>query len=187
MILTNLNYQGIGSRFAAQVVDTIVLIVLYFVVGSLMFGGPSFDVYGADAVTFGAIYLVIGFLYFAVLEGFKGATVGKMLVKIKVVREDGSPCGFGPSVVRNILRIIDGLPFLYIIGMILISRSNKKQRLGDSLGKTVVVKAGGGQMVPSYTPPSVSTPMLQKAFCINCGAEITSGVAFCPKCGAKQP
>jgi uncharacterized RDD family membrane protein YckC len=79
-------------------------------------------------------------LYYILLEGLRGATLGKKLVKIKVVREDGSACGLGPAFVRNILRIIDELPFLYIIGMILISRSNKKQRLGDRLAKTVVVK-----------------------------------------------
>jgi uncharacterized RDD family membrane protein YckC len=61
-------------------------------------------------------------------------------LKLKVVQEDGKPCGFGSEAVRTILRIIDGLPFLYIIGMIFISRSDKKQRLGDKLAKTVVVK-----------------------------------------------
>ncbi len=70
-----------------------------------------------------------------------GATLGKKVVKIKVVKEDGSACGIGPAFVRTLLRIIDGLPFLYIIGMVLIARSDKKQRLGDRVAKTVVVKA----------------------------------------------
>jgi len=181
-----LNYQGIGTRLVAQIVDSIVLLVLYFVVGAVLFGGPSFDVYGTAAVSFGAIYATLSFLYFAVLEAYKGATVGKMLVKIKVVREDGSPCGIGPAIIRNILRIVDVLPFLYIIGMIFISRSSKKQRLGDSIAKTIVVKAGGEHVATSYTPPSVPASLQQKNYCINCGAEISSGVGFCPKCGAKQ-
>jgi uncharacterized RDD family membrane protein YckC len=43
--------------------------------------------------------------------------------------------------VRNLLRIIDHLPTLYILGIILIAATDKKQRLGDMLGKTLVVKA----------------------------------------------
>jgi uncharacterized RDD family membrane protein YckC len=109
-----------------------------------------------------------------------------MVLKIKVVREDGSPCGIVPAIIRNILRIVDGLPFLYIIGMILISRSSKKQRLGDSVAKTVVVKAGGEQVAASYAPSSASMSAQPKSYCINCGAEIASGVVFCSKCGAKQ-
>jgi uncharacterized RDD family membrane protein YckC len=186
MNLSTLNYQGIGPRFVAQIVDSIVLIVLYFVVGTVLFGGPSFDVYGAAAVSFGAIYATLSFLYFTVLEAYKGATVGKMLAKIKVVREDGSPIGIGPAIIRNILRIVDALPFLYIIDMIFISRSSKKQRLGDSIAKTIVVKAGGEKLTPSYTPTSVPASLQQKSYCINCGAEMNSGVNFCPKCGTKQ-
>jgi uncharacterized RDD family membrane protein YckC len=106
-----------------------------------MSGSFNFQYSGLDAYTFLAVYGLIVFLYFLVLEGAMGATIGKKLLKLKVVREDGSACGFGPALIRNILRIVDELPFLYIIGMLLISRSDKKQRLGDKLTKTVVVKA----------------------------------------------
>jgi uncharacterized RDD family membrane protein YckC len=78
--------------------------------------------------------------YFALMEGSRGQTIGKMITKIKVVREDGRPIDMNQALVRNILRIIDGL-FAYLIGAILIWRSDKKQRLGDSVAKTVVVKA----------------------------------------------
>jgi uncharacterized RDD family membrane protein YckC len=186
MYMATLDYQGIGTRLVAQIVDSIVLFVLYFIVGAVMFGGPSFDVTGPDAMAFIGIYGILAFLYYMVLEGFKGATIGKMALKIAVVREDGSPCGIGPALIRNILRIVDGLPFLYIIGMILISRSSKKQRLGDSVAKTVVVKAGRVQAAVAYAPPSAPVSGQPKSFCLNCGAEINPGVTFCPKCGAKQ-
>ena len=152
-----------------------------------MFGGLTFDVFGAAAATFMGVYLLIFFLYYVVLEGALGATVGKMAARIKVVREDGSPCGFGPAVVRNVLRVIDVLPFLYIIGIILVSRSDKKQRLGDRLAKTVVVKSSQTASIPlpSQQPPFPSPP-LAKTFCTNCGAELFGSPGFCPKCGAKQ-
>jgi uncharacterized RDD family membrane protein YckC len=64
-----------------------------------------------------------------------------MAVKIRVVKEaDGSPITYEQSAVRNILRIIDAIIF-YLIGAILIWSSDKKQRLGDRLGHTIVVKA----------------------------------------------
>jgi uncharacterized RDD family membrane protein YckC len=96
---------------------------------------------GEAAYPFIAAYAAVAFLYYILLEGLAGATVGKRLLKLKVVRENGLPCGIGPAIVRNILRIVDELPFLYIIGMILISRSDKKQRLGDRFAKTIVIKA----------------------------------------------
>jgi ribosomal protein L40E len=125
-----------------------------------MFGGFTFEVFGFAALSFMGAYMLLFLLYFIVLEGTFGA------------------CGIGPAVIRNVLRIVDALPFFYIIGLILISRSDKKQRLGDSLAKTVVVKSSQAQ--------PIAAPAQAKAFCTNCGAELPGGTSFCPKCGAKQ-
>jgi uncharacterized RDD family membrane protein YckC len=185
--MASLNYQGIGPRLVAQIIDGIVLIILYFVLGAAAFGAFTFNVLGFAALGFMGAYGLVFLLYFIVLEGFFGATVGKMVTKIKVVQEDGSPCGLVPSVVRNLLRIIDGLPFLYIIGMIFISRSDKKQRLGDRLAKTVVIKPSQSPSMPMpmQTPP-IPPPPQDKTFCTNCGAELLGRPVFCPKCGARQ-
>jgi uncharacterized RDD family membrane protein YckC len=97
--------------------------------------------FGPAVATRALIALIIYFLYFTLLEGHNGQTVGKMAVKIKVVKEaDGSPIDYGEAAVRTILRVIDGL-FLYLIGAILIRSSDEKQRLGDRVAHTVVVKA----------------------------------------------
>jgi len=48
---------------------------------------------------------------------------------------------FARSLVRNILRIIDWLPFFYLIGFILIATNPKKQRIGDMAARSIVVKA----------------------------------------------
>jgi uncharacterized RDD family membrane protein YckC len=79
-------------------------------------------------------------VYFTYFEGTSGQTIGKSLTHLKVVKEDGSKCDFGSAFVRNILRIVDHLPFLYILGIILIAATDKRQRLGDMLAKTIVVK-----------------------------------------------
>ena len=75
------------------------------------------------------------------MEGTRGQTIGKKMIKIKVVREDGKPIDMKQAFTRNVLRIVDGLFFIYLIGALLIWRSEKKQRLGDMVAKTVVVKA----------------------------------------------
>ena len=179
--MTSLNYQGIGPRIAALIVDTIIILIVYMLVGFAMAGSFSFDYTGAAAYPMIAASGLIMLLYFILLEGLTGATIGKRLLKIKVVRVDGSPCGIGPAVIRTLLRIIDGLPFFYIIGMILIARSPMKQRLGDRVAKTVVIKSGEAPV--SSMPPA---PAPSGAFCISCGAAMPSGVKFCPKCGAMQ-
>jgi uncharacterized RDD family membrane protein YckC len=181
----SLAYQGFGSRLVAQIVDGIILLIVNYILGATMAGATSFAFYGAEAYPLLGAGGVIFLLYFVILEGMWGATVGKMVMKIKVVREDGSACGLMPALIRNILRIIDALPFLYIIGLIFMSRSDKKQRLGDRIAKTVVVKSGAAP-VGTVPVPAVAPSAGGKRFCTNCGAELHGGSGFCGKCGAKQ-
>ncbi len=135
-------YQGVGTRFVALLIDSIILGIVGWFLG-ILFGvyttgfymNPQGALSGWGIVTF-----VIYIAYYTYLEGTRGQTIGKMAMKIKVVKEDGSPIDMGTAFVRNILRVIDGLIF-YLIGAILIWTSHKKQRLGDRAAKTVVIKA----------------------------------------------
>jgi uncharacterized RDD family membrane protein YckC len=90
--------------------------------------------------SWGLFYFIFYIGYYTYLEGSRGQTIGKMITKIKVVREDGKPIDMNQAFTRNILRIVDGF-IGYLIGAILIWRSDKKQRLGDRVAKTIVVKA----------------------------------------------
>ncbi|VVB69320.1 RDD family protein [uncultured archaeon] len=131
-------YQGIGIRFVSLLIDTIILALIIGIVGSII--GVGMMEMGRVPWWLGLVDFIIFIVYFTYLEGSRGQTIGKMIAKIKVVREDGKPIDMNQAFTRNILRIIDGL-VIYLIGAILIWRSNKKQRLGDSIAKTVVVKA----------------------------------------------
>ncbi len=65
-----------------------------------------------------------------------------MAMNIRVVDETTlQHLDFARSLVRNILRIIDYLPFFYLIGFILIVTNSKKQRIGDMAARSIVVKA----------------------------------------------
>ena len=132
-----MQYQGIWIRFISFLIDTIVLGVLIGVIGSIL----GFSVVSRTAGWgFGLLSFIIFLAYFTYLEGSKGQTIGKMVTKIKVVGEDGGKIDMNQAFTRNILRVIDGL-LAYLIGAILIWRSDKKQRLGDRIAKTVVIKA----------------------------------------------
>jgi uncharacterized RDD family membrane protein YckC len=87
--------------------------------------------------------VLIFFVHYFVLEGAYGQNMGKMAVKIKVLKEDRSKIGYADAAARNILRPIDLIPFIipYLLGAIIIWSSEKKQRLGDHIAHTIVVKA----------------------------------------------
>jgi uncharacterized RDD family membrane protein YckC len=85
---------------------------------------------------------LFGLAYFAFLETrWNGQTLGKKLTGIRVTTENGDPLEFSTAIIRNLLRVVDGLLF-YLVGAILVWRSPRKQRLGDRVAHTVVIKAG---------------------------------------------
>ena len=136
-----LQYVGVGWRFLAILIDAIILGIVSGVIGAA-FGGAQASGGNASVSLAGVpalLAIVIYFLYFIVLEALQGATVGKMILGLRVVKTNGAPITWTDSLIRNLLRIIDGL-FAYLVGAILIWTSPLKQRLGDRLANTVVVK-----------------------------------------------
>ena len=145
-----LPYQGVAIRFVAQLVDVVILGVVFWLLGFTGAGTITIDASTAQVTIspfFGVLILIdiiIAFLYFTLLEGRNGQTVGKMVVKIKVVRkEDNSSISYGAAATRTILRIIDLVPFIapYLLAVVLIWSSEDKQRLGDRVAHTVVVQS----------------------------------------------
>jgi uncharacterized RDD family membrane protein YckC len=89
------------------------------------------------------VILVVAFLgYFFFQEGLWGATLGKRLFGLRVVRLDGQPAGWLPVLWRTILRIVEVNPILFgaLPGGLAVTWSKRKQRLGDMLARTVVVR-----------------------------------------------
>jgi uncharacterized RDD family membrane protein YckC len=148
-------YQGVAIRFVALLIDVIILAIITGIItapfntpSSISLtnttGVPTFSVAPNPLAWVGGLLsALIDFLYFVLLLGAYGQTVGKMAVKIKVVREDGSKISYVDAVVRTILLLIDAIPYFipYLLGAILIWTSDMKQRLGDRVAHTVVVKA----------------------------------------------
>ena len=136
-------------RFGALVLDSAIFAVMFAVlmvflgaIGVLVEACPASMVVFAGIIS-ALLTKFVAFVYFVLLEGpvGKGQTLGKRVMKIKVTAEDGGIPGYWQSAIRNILRIIDMLPALYLIGAVLIFLTEKDQRLGDLAAKTKVVKA----------------------------------------------
>ena len=125
-----IQYVGVGPRFLAILIDSIIIGVVGAILGVIFRNSPGLS---------GGATGFLALAYFIVLEATQGATLGKMALGLRVTRTDGAPISWTESIIRNLLRIIDGL-FVYLIGAILIWTSPLKQRLGDRVAKTVVVR-----------------------------------------------
>jgi uncharacterized RDD family membrane protein YckC len=145
-VALDLRKAGLALRFVAVLLDgIIVLLPLSIVVGLLSGGGyavsgngsarAGVNVEGAGAW----LLLVLAIGYYVAAETLSGATLGKRMVGIRVVGEDGAHVTFGAALVRNVLRPIDFL-FFYLVGAISALLSQRGQRLGDRAAHTVVVR-----------------------------------------------
>jgi uncharacterized RDD family membrane protein YckC len=131
----------LGARTFGAIVDMLIVVTIWSAFG-LAFGqapdtGFGFKLEGAPALlSFGGI-----FAYFIVTEAVWSATPGKMLIGMRVVNEeDGAAIGWQRAIVRNLLRVVDFFPSLYLVGFIAAVSSPKSQRLGDRMARTVVVR-----------------------------------------------
>ena len=144
-------YQGVAIRFVQLFIDNIILAIISFILTIPFLASVITVNTSTGAVSLGPGYyarlvlgIVLGLLYFTLLLGHYGQSVGMKAVKIKVVNDaDGSSIGYGAAFVRTILLYVDAIPYVipYLLGAILIWTSEKKQRLGDRVAHTVVVKA----------------------------------------------
>jgi uncharacterized RDD family membrane protein YckC len=103
-----------------------------------------------------AISLVLQLLafifYYGALEAASGQTLGKRLLGIQVVTDSGGRITLWAAVVRNLLRFVDSLPGVYLVGLLSMIWSPKLQRLGDRLGHTMVILKPKNQALPKPPP-----------------------------------
>jgi len=131
---------GTIARFAAWAVDlavvSVVLIAAQMVLTVSALVSPDAGK-AAGIIAFFAVSLG----YAMVCEWrYKGQTVGKRLLSIRVVDAEGMRLQPGQIIIRNILRGIDGLPLCYMVGAISCMASRKSQRLGDIAANTMVIR-----------------------------------------------
>ncbi|MFI8684373.1 RDD family protein [Rossellomorea sp. NPDC077527] len=141
---------GLGSRAAALMIDQIILGILNILIVVLLVfattGGNSpfaWYLFDVNSTLWGIAIIglfVLNWGYFFALEYFWGGkTVGKRLLGIRVMQENGHSVTLLSCFIRNLLRIIDSLPAAYFLGMIMIFLHSKHKRLGDIVAGTIVV------------------------------------------------
>jgi uncharacterized RDD family membrane protein YckC len=88
-------------------------------------------------------FVALALAYFVVAELATGRTLGKAVTGLTVQVADGSPLTPGAAIVRNLMRIVDGVPYILpnLLGFIVVASTDKRQRIGDLVAKTVVVRA----------------------------------------------
>lgn len=144
-----LRIAGPGSRSYAFVIDwhiRLILALAWFFAVLMLFGGlrrllddaPDPGPYFFFLVKL--VPLAIYFLYHPVLEiAMHGRTPGKRMVGIRIVSRSGDIPGIGALLVRNIFRLIDSLPFVYLAGLASTILTQHNVRIGDIAAGTLLV------------------------------------------------
>ena len=146
-IALELPLAGIGSRFLALAIDSLIQGVFYlitavififtFAAGSTVLTflprllGPALAIF---------IWFTIYWGYFAFFETiWKGQTPGKRYAGIRVIKDSGRPITAFEAIARNLMRAVDFLPGIYGVGVVCMMCNQQSRRLGDFVAGTVVV------------------------------------------------
>jgi len=130
---------GLGERVAARLIDLGIFFALYivFLLVTLNLRSSSSIVIVMMVVLFGGGYVFYNLLCEIFMDG---QSVGKRVMKIKVVSLDGGQASFGQYFIRWIFRLVDFVITGQVGGLICIAVSEKKQRIGDIVAGTTLIK-----------------------------------------------
>jgi uncharacterized RDD family membrane protein YckC len=133
---------GLGSRFLAQAIDVLLLLLVLIAFTIIAAATGSF---ASDANLALLLFILLSFLvvfgYFPVCEGiWSGQTLGKRALRIRVLGDNGAPVTVSQVAIRNLIRIVDFMPAFYGVGMITIFIQGGGKRLGDFAAGTVVAR-----------------------------------------------
>ncbi len=150
-------YAGFWLRFVAIIIDGIIIGIAQTILISPILGLAGISIFKfsnntfSEAETIGAIGALVGiltlavfvgtvakWLYFALMESYKGATIGKMAMGIKVTDMEGNQINFLRATGRYFGKIVSGM--LLMIGYIIAGFTEKKQALHDIMANCLVVK-----------------------------------------------
>jgi uncharacterized RDD family membrane protein YckC len=149
--LASVTGRALPRRFLALVADTVVISLLDAILNGTFgvervtngvattMGSGGFTSFTTQTTVDWPWLALLWVTYYAVLEGLFGATIGKGLAGLRVTDLDGRRIGPQAAVVRNLARLLDVLPFSYMLGGILTLATRRHQRLGDRLARTIVV------------------------------------------------
>lgn len=142
----NINFTAasVGDRIFAQLLDILVMIAYAVVVGVFLdVTGLSSAIEDMDKWSvmgaYGLIYSPIMFYTIFQESLWEGQTIGKRIMKTKVIKLDGYQAGFGDYLIRWLFRLVEIFVGYGVIALIAVIASKKSQRLGDMAAGTAVI------------------------------------------------
>ena len=144
-VTINFNTASIGHRVLAYLLDLLVMaayyIIVYYLIGTLLDGSKLLD--GLDSWAIQAIHGIISLpvLFYALIQEalLEGQSIGKRVLKIKVIKIDGYQAGFGDYLVRWLFRVMEVTFPMGFVGLITMMITGKTQRIGDMAAGTAVI------------------------------------------------
>ncbi|GCC52027.1 RDD family protein [Chryseotalea sanaruensis] len=128
------NYAGFWIRFAAYLIDAIILWIIGVILSYIILGGYSLV---QESLLLTALQFVVGISYFVVLESSaKQGTLGKIVVGLKVGDEHGNQISAGTAVGRYFSKILSAI--ILLIGFMMVGWDDRKQGLHDKIMGTYV-------------------------------------------------
>ncbi|MCE5326823.1 MAG: RDD family protein [Planctomycetaceae bacterium] len=149
---------GPAARMLAWFIDLFVEIGLYIVLSMLL--SPLAPLLGGLInALYGILVFLVGIGYGVVLEWrWGGQTLGKKALGLRVMDNQAMPLTFSQVLIRNLLRPVDSIPAMYLVGGLSMLLSRHGQRLGDLAGGTVVVAS------PRTYEPDLSVVLAEDKF-----------------------
>lgn len=132
---------GFWIRFVAAMIDGLIVLALQGILGGVLylagaFNGSADEMLGILVQLF--TYL-LGFVYYIFFAGYCGQTPGKMAVRIKIIRCDGSPLTYSRAAFRELpAKFLSGI--IFGIGYLMAAFDEQKQSLHDRMADTYVIK-----------------------------------------------
>jgi uncharacterized RDD family membrane protein YckC len=147
LVAIEMPLAGIGSRFIALLVDyliwgagaTVLALLLTVILPSILLFSRVTATW--TMAIFILLFFVLNWGYFTLFEAFwNGRTPGKRVARIRVIQRSGRAIGLFESMARNLVRYIDQIPGVYVVGVITMFVTRQHQRLGDLAAGTLVVR-----------------------------------------------
>jgi uncharacterized RDD family membrane protein YckC len=170
---------GLGSRLLAALIDMLCMLLFLIIAMAIALSGRAGEDESWKRVAENASshepwtrglsvaatilvmlsVFVVAWGYYIICEMVTGgSSPGKRALGLRVIRDNGLPIGFTQSMLRNLVRIVDFLPWGYGVGLIAVFASRRSQRLGDMVAGTLVVRVAGGQLDPRAVMPLPLAP-----------------------------
>jgi uncharacterized RDD family membrane protein YckC len=173
-------------RLVAFIIDIIIVSAITLLIAaiiSLLFNlitaATGLPWYVLNPFSFPFFAGILSILYFSLMEAYYGATLGKTIMNLKVVKPDGQKPTIDLAFLRNASKIYWILVLLdTIIG--LATPGDPHQRMTDRIAHTTVVSKGASPL------PSVATIQQPSKNCIQCGNKMPADAKYCPHCGKEQ-